>query len=220
MKERSEIKFRLSEHQAYLLKREIGLHLKRDPHAELKSGYLVTSLYFDSPNLQAYHDKMEGESIRIKYRLRTYDHCSKSWKLEFKHKKYGRVFKQTEALAESDVQLIMSGQSPLGRGPLMEEFLRRRHLFQLKPLVGIEYWRDAFVSRVEDDLRLTFDSQLQFFIPDRGLYPINSEIHPIIIFESKFNHQPPAWLSSVTRSLHLKVEPYSKYVEAVKFLLV
>ncbi len=57
------------------IRKEIAPFVEVDPHM-LKTGwnyYTVHSLYFDTPDLSYYYDKIEGIDIRKKVRLRRYN---------------------------------------------------------------------------------------------------------------------------------------------------
>ena len=47
--------------------------------AKTSSGeYTVRSIYFDTRNMDFYHEKIEGLRVRKKIRVRGYNHCEKS----------------------------------------------------------------------------------------------------------------------------------------------
>ena len=61
-----------------------------------QSTYPVLSLYYDSPTLTFYHEKLDGTPLRKKVRLRTYGYNFSSGNiafLEIKKKKYDKIQK-------------------------------------------------------------------------------------------------------------------------------
>src|SRR3989344_9395414 len=69
---RHEFKYILTPHQARLIEEYIERrHLSTDEYA--KNGeYFITSLYFDTPGLRDYHEKLAGLNRRHKLRARIY----------------------------------------------------------------------------------------------------------------------------------------------------
>ena len=56
--------------------------------------YIVRSLYFDSPNLQFYREKIEGDFVRKKVRLRSYgEDLKEPVYFEVKNKLADRIYK-------------------------------------------------------------------------------------------------------------------------------
>jgi hypothetical protein len=79
------------------------------PHAdpELGSAYRIHSLYFDTPNNRAYHEKIDGINCRSKVRIRRYftrDAMWSDWFLEIKSK-YHNACVKAHRLAFSDALL-------------------------------------------------------------------------------------------------------------------
>src|SRR5262245_53086566 len=64
----------------------LGAFMRPDRHSTDGQGYIVTSLYFDTPGLTHYHNVVSGERRRMKLRLRKYDWSSDRVVLETKHK--------------------------------------------------------------------------------------------------------------------------------------
>ena len=69
---RSEVKFRINEHEKLEIIKYISLFCKPDSHGEL-GRYKVNTLYLDDINLKSYHEKLDGDYTKTKYRLRFYD---------------------------------------------------------------------------------------------------------------------------------------------------
>ena len=85
-KYRHELKFKISNAAAEVLKQKLRLIMKTDNNAYYKDGsYLIKSLYFDDINSTSYYEKMDGVLYRKKYRIRIYNNSDKSnYKLLYK----------------------------------------------------------------------------------------------------------------------------------------
>jgi SPX domain protein involved in polyphosphate accumulation len=68
---RYEIKYFVDELKVPELRRELSARMDSDPFSPL-GGYPVTSLYYDTPDLRFYWEKIEGLKFRRKLRLRLY----------------------------------------------------------------------------------------------------------------------------------------------------
>lgn len=69
---RQEKKYLLSIEQTERMRRSLGRVLEEDAHAR-QGGYLVRSLYFDTPDDMDFREKSDGIGERRKIRLRIYD---------------------------------------------------------------------------------------------------------------------------------------------------
>src|SRR5574344_1363769 len=72
-KYRHELKFKISNSAAEILKQKLSLILGKDRNAYYKDGsYLISSLYFDDRDSTSFYEKMDGVLYRKKYRIRIY----------------------------------------------------------------------------------------------------------------------------------------------------
>ena len=83
-----ELKFLLTEPQARQVEAMLRENLALDPHADPTLGaYRVTSVYFDTPQLDCFHEQVVGLVPRFKVRSRLYadsGHCSFEVKLKLR----------------------------------------------------------------------------------------------------------------------------------------
>ena len=69
MQFRHEIKHEISLMDMLVLRQRLSAVMKRDPHA-IGGLYEIRSLYFDNVNDKALNEKLDGVSVREKYRIR------------------------------------------------------------------------------------------------------------------------------------------------------
>jgi SPX domain protein involved in polyphosphate accumulation len=232
---RYELKFLISEAERVELLEQVQGNLGIDPHGGEHGCYRVTSQYYDSPALSAYWEKMDGEKVRKKYRLRFYGDRPDHPFFEIKHR-YDRTIRKervalqpekaekflAECQALQFVGELVSCQSQADRS-LTERLVAAGVLELLRPVVIITYLRQAFVGRWDPGLRLTFDHHCQALPPgeiahcgeDRG-YPL-APGHPIVM-EIKFNQRVPRWLVDCVNRVGLKQIRFSKYAQGVDAL--
>jgi len=70
------------------LRADILPHVNADPNMGENREYTVRSIYYDSPAMDSYNEKIEGVKVRQKFRIRGYDSEEESQELflEIKNK--------------------------------------------------------------------------------------------------------------------------------------
>ena len=124
---------------------------------------LITSLYFDTPELDSYYECLDGDIYKNKVRIRWYDQPATDQDVpayvELKSKRGFNTVKQRKqvkvpgvALGESNVTGIVS-QLELERALQESGYVPRK---QLRPLILISYRRYRFRER-QSGMSLTYD---------------------------------------------------------------
>lgn len=193
--------------------------------------YTVRSIYFDTPDFECYHTKIDGQKHRNKVRLRGYnkEKSSNTVFLEIKRKYEAPILKNRAPMKYAFAKSLFHGVNP-------ELFIQNTDKFQdardnaskfmynvyarkMRPVVCVIYEREPYLSKTEDtdnNLRITFDKNL------RGTpYPTVDELYReerartaiqgIFILEVKFNGYYPAWMKPIIAMLGLVKESASKY---------
>lgn len=193
--------------------------------------YTVRSIYFDTPDFEMYHTKINGIPHRLKVRLRGYNngHDGSMVFMEIKRKYEGPILKNRSDAPFEVVKRLFSGASfDDVAGQIHNPDNARRFFYQilsrnLRPVINVIYEREPFVGKhldPENDFRITFDLQL------RGMaYPAVARLfeetgpqyaYPgFFIMEVKFNRFCPAWVKPVVEDFQLRKEPASKYVGTI-----
>jgi len=200
-----------------------------DPFVATREGhtYLVRSLYFDDSRLTAFHDKIDGQMVRSKFRIRTYTEDPNEPVprfLEIKGRHNNLVVKHRTPL-DLGVDESLVGGNPLAElvmsrcaeGPIKQEFTFQRFRRGIKPYCLIDYLRRPYVSRFDPEFRLTFDSQLQA-TQTGGLFPNPADrtrrVHPgYTVMEVKFRHHLPSWFHRIIQAYELRRLSFSKICE-------
>ncbi len=201
---RHELKFYINAAQYEVLSRTLRALLDKDKHADEHGNYHIRSLYFDTIFDDALHEKIAGTQNRNKYRIRIYN-CSDSFiRMECKSK-YGNYIAKRQANISRDLceQLMTGDPSGLENtsSGLLREVFREMRLHLLRPVVIVDYIREAYLHPVED-VRITFDKQLRTGLFSHDLFNPNlPTISPLsqdqVILEVKFNNYLPAYLKEV-----------------------
>lgn len=232
---RYEYKFVVPVEKIERLRVLIEPYMEPDPFMKFgdREGYLVRSIYFDTPRYDYYHEKVEGVGKRIKVRIRGYNDYSPDSTvfLELKRKNNRVISKCRAPLLAREVAGILSGDilpsglSPLGKSPELREdsvfrFLYHYYRDNLSPTVLVMYRREAFVGKYDTSLRITFDKNLtglpyptigQLFENPRTRYSNPG----FFVLEVKFSRVFPPWMNRINTLLNLQLGSFSKYVSCV-----
>ena len=188
---RTETKFILDEVTAARLRGAMGHVMLRDPNGG-DDGYLVRSLYFDTPFDQDYHDKVDGLEARQKVRLRIYSSEDQTAKLELKRKVGKYQWKNSFTVSRDDAYRLIDGQyAAVGEkadSPFAKKLVAMMERNCYRPRTVVEFRRLAFIFHIENT-RVTFDTKLRASQSLPDLYSLNPAYHPIlcpVILEVKY----------------------------------
>jgi len=197
--------------------------LKRDSNSS-GDGYTITSLYFDDLYNNAYRQKVEGEAIRHKYRIRYYNNDLSFIKLERKSKVNQMTMKkgvplsteEVKKIYRGDIEFLLSKEESLYR----EFYCEIKHKL-LKPKVIVKYERDAFTHPV-GDMRVTFDRNVKTANMETDIFKEDISFVPIlepnqVIVEIKFNGVISDHIQSIMQMAHVTQASTSKYVLSRKY---
>lgn len=228
--QRFEAKYPINAMQAQAIREYIRPYVNPDAHGR---EYPVTSIYLDSPDLALYWSSARGEERRRKLRIRTYAGGGSYCFFEVKHR-FNQIVKKDRAVVRRDVaEAVLAGDiihpdflnDPDRDGENLHEFQDLVMRYRATPKVVVRYMREAYVGKMDEPLRITFDSQLTclpspHFDPDgwdaspHWVEPTNAPI----VLEIKFTDTFPGWVEDVVRHLDLLRDSYSKYVVCVDTL--
>lgn len=226
---RYEIKYLIDELHVPRLRDELAAHLDLDPHAS-QGGYPVTSLYYDTPDLLFYWEKIEGLRFRRKLRMRLYGAPSSCTgdtpvQVEIKQRVNRVTQKRRIALPYATALRWLHDREDIDCDPAERPFVHEVSTLvgnlDLRPVVTTGYQREAFIGRDADlGLRVTIDHQVHGRDRDFGFAaaaPNRFTIPPkLAIVEVKANQRIPYWTTDLLARLNLSVVRISKYCQSVQ----
>ena len=221
---RREVKYLVGTAEAEEFKSRVANLFVRDSHDD-GGGYLNHSVYFDSPGLTFFRQKIEGTQSRSKPRLRTYrpslDTPPSAIFLEFKHRDSDIITKERTALNADQAERLLRGDSVApADDAIVERFAALRECMSLMNCVSILYHRTAFASANQPGLRITFDHRLQYSTSFDLTPPLSALklIEPAdrVVIELKFTGDLPARTINTAAELGLQPSTYSKYANGVQ----
>ncbi|MGW0172250.1 VTC domain-containing protein [Rhodococcus sp. NPDC003322] len=226
---RYEIKYLVDELKVPELRRELAARMDTDPYSP-HGGYPVTSLYYDTPDLRFYWEKIEGLKFRRKLRLRLYGQpaeCTDDTpvQIEIKQRVNRVTQKRRTAMPYGVAQRWLNGREEIECDPSQRPFVNEVTTLignlDLRPMVTTGYLREAFVGREADlGLRVTIDHKVHG--RDRDFHfasgAENRFIIPpkLAIVELKANERVPYWATDLTARLNMSVIRVSKYCQSVE----
>lgn len=217
-KYRHELKFKISNSAAEVLKQKLSLILKKDKNAYYSDGsYLIKSLYFDDLDSSSYYEKMDGVLYRKKYRIRIYNNNDEFIRLEKKMKHNTYTAKEQILISKDIYSKILNGKldeidSPTG---LLEEFITNSKTKHLVPSVIVLYHRIAFTYPISE-IRITFDSHIQSGLYNYDLFDKEVPMYDVSepgkqVLEVKFNEVLPLHIANILNDIPSCKEAVSKF---------
>ena len=233
-KQRFEIKYLVSEHTARAIRQFVRCHLKPDEFAATLPGYSypVHSLYLDSPDLATYQAVQCGEKNRFKLRIRYYSDQDKAVYFEIKRRTNDVISKIRAKVRREAVQALLAGEPPQLRHlakpdgsqlVALQDFCRLMHRLQATPRSHVAYAREAWMSPVNNSMRVTFDRAVQCE-PEFGgalLTRLGEAVTPFdakVVLELKFVDRLPAWCHEMVRAFGLVRGGAPKYAQGVQLM--
>lgn len=213
----------------------VRCHLRPD---EFSAGrpeyaYAVHTLYLDSPRLSLYQATNTGEKNRFKLRVRFYDDGPGAPAFfEIKRRRNDGIEKHRACVRREAVRPLLRGEWPALRhlrrpdvrqlGALQEFHLLMQRL-PATPRSHVAYQREAWMSPVDNSMRVTFDRQVQCepqFEPDIAAR-IGEAVTAFpnqVILELKFTGRLPHWCLDLVRVFNLVRRSAAKYAEGVALM--
>jgi hypothetical protein len=242
---RYELKFLVTASQKERFLEAARQGLAEDPHGS-QAVYWISSLYFDTPWLGAYWDKLDGVRVRKKFRLRRYALRADGrleWSgafMEIKHRRNNTIYKERVQIREAAVEAILADPTELTRldrhldgADKLEACRQDRATLDAITRAAAEpgfratavvcYRREAWLGVVDPRLRVTFDSGCRACEPMVGMGVELWDGQPILrpdllVMEVKFDRAIPVWIREIVAAQGLRQQRISKYAASVDAL--
>lgn len=227
---RFELKYLVTLRQAEQVKRALRAFLTPDDHGSHSGRYPLASLYYDSPDLRCYWEKVDGVRVRRKLRIRRYENGDILTEetpvfVEIKQR-VDRVTQKRRIILPYGAALRLCNRrelpdcEPQDR-PVIEEIFAFLWQYNLRPVSIVRYQRQAFIgARYELGLRVTFDTALTTQVNRLGLHEPAFGWPMLganwVIMEIKVNERLPYWLTELIAAHNLQATRISKYCRSVE----
>ncbi len=226
---RFELKYVVNFDQYSKIKKAIQPFMQHDQHSKVyeDKSYPIVNVYFDSPNMKFYFEKVDGEEERIKLRTRFYPENELLF-FEIKQKHNNIVLKRR---VQCDYKNTQENENFIDHFKkrvrikndldirIADEiaYLHIKHILQ--PKVRVLYKREAFESLYESNVRITFDKLLSASWRKKEYTNARTANYVIppnkMILEVKFTEKMPIWIHRLIEKYNLQLQKVSKYCQAV-----
>lgn len=185
------------------------------------NGYIVRSLYFDTPYDSDYFEKQAGIELRRKIRLRIYDTKANFAMLEMKQKQGSQQLKRSLKITKEDAnKIIKCDFSPLLKysDPFASEMYAFMQTRCYRPCTIVQYNRKAFIAK-ENRIRITFDSNVVSTESCFDLFSDKLNMSPVldpydVILEVKYNGFILSYIKELLSNIDKSELSISKFVLA------
>ena len=220
---RYELKYMLTEEQKARLLSYMSQYTVPDKY----KNSTIRNVYFDTESYRLIRRSMEKPKYKEKLRIRSYEKAldDSTVFVEIKKKYDHVVYKRRLYMTENDaMQWICNGKQPAGRSQIGDEIDYFISFYKsLHPTVFLSYDREAFVSVLADDLRITFDTDIRARLSDLSLRhaPGGELLLPEdrVLMEIKTAGAIPLWLCRFLSEERLYKTSFSKYGTAYEKLI-
>jgi len=216
---RQEIKYYINYLDYINLSKKISNVLQKDLHDSGPNGYKVRSLYFDNKSNKNYFEKISGIESRKKIRIRVYNYCNQTIKMEIKNKKNTTIVKESFLINNEDLTDLSRGNyncllkydNQIAK-KLYYEFTKDYY----RPVILIDYLREAYYYNI-NNVRVTFDKKIsknefdltEIFRQDLEMLPVIDSRK--IILEIKYDNFVPSWIKDLLQVSRFERCAISKY---------
>lgn len=178
----------------------------------------IRNLYLDTPDFRLIRRSLEKPVYKEKLRVRSYGRAGAEDPVfvELKKKYRSVVYKRRLSLPQGRAMACLAGRGPWPDSQIGGELAYAIDFYPgLAPAVFLSYERDAFQSRGEDGLRVTFDQEIRF---RREALTLDAQpwgtalLQPDqVLMEVKAAGSIPLWMVRLLSQERLFRTSYSKY---------
>ena len=215
---RHELKYYIDYDTYYILRDRLKNVIETDKNMTNEEGYLISSLYLDDMYHSAVEEKVAGIRFRKKFRIRIYERDDRLIRLECKSKCNEYIAKEGATISLKEYQKILEGDYKfLIERPekVCKELFGYSRLKLLKPVVVVEYQREAYISPL-GNVRITFDKDIsaskELDMFSKNYYTQKVLPDGIMVLEVKYDDYLPVHIKSLLQGIHANQCAISKYV--------
>lgn len=202
------------------------VRLDRYGEAWPQGRYPIYSLYLDSPELHCYHAAMDGLRDRYKLRIRSY-RPEPEEPVFFEVKKRSDLTIRKHRAKAPRRAVHERGTAAAAAEPADDwaEFQRLSAGIAARPALWVRYWREAYLGRAAQTVRLNFDYRVEYAAPRGAGYAWQGlDWRPSgldgVVYEFKFQGRCPPWAAELTRAFQLQRRSVCKYAASMEQHLI
>lgn len=219
---RYEYKYKITEAELNKLLPVLEKHMLMDMRCKNHSLYTIANIYYDTYDDYLIRRSLQKPAYKEKLRLRAYGVPELDSKvfLEIKKKVKGLVNKRrTTLILDEAYGFIQNGKMPEPKEYMNTQVMHELEYFlkvhNIMPKVYIAYDRLAYFENGNDDLRISFDTNirtrrhdLRLEAGDHGDLLLDEDVY---IMEIKTSRAMPIWLTELLTEMNMRRSSFSKY---------
>ncbi len=213
MADRIEEKYLIDYSDYAQIANRISRVMNRDDNGD-RGRYSICSLYFDDSYDTALYEKLDGNAVHIKFRVRTYGGSKKTIKLERKTKRGIITEKHSAAITEAQLAAITAG-APIDENEDCFGLVSEMYSKGVKPKVCVKYDREAYVMP-QLGVRVTFDTNVEALPGEKDMlfnkaFGIPAIQRGSVIMEIKYTDRCPSFIRKCCENsgMQLSVSKYA-----------
>ena len=225
---RYEFKFLLNKNKAEQIENEIKNFMILDSNADKNNNkkYFVRSLYFDTPDLSNFYDKVDGIKARKKFRIRVYSRTKENDTkvfLEMKGRKNQKTYKLRTSIELEHLNSFIEKKDLFSllvfyskNNNVVNDFVYESYKKKIEPKVVVDYNRRPYINKYGLLFRLTFDTDLKTF-SGKDIFNQNNNnnfkecLSGKTILELKFERSIQPWFHRIIQNYNLMRLSISKF---------
>lgn len=228
---RYENKFLINYDTYHRLQEQLLYYMDMDEYNKTQEFYTICNVYYDTKDDYLIRNSLAKPKYKEKLRLRAYGVPREDEEvyLEIKKKVYGLVNKRrTKMKLKEAYDFADTGIKPeikeYMNSQVMNELEYMFKIYNLEPKLYLAYDRKAFFSKVNKDLRITFDTNIRTRRYDlkleRGDYGEELLETNQWLMEVKAEKSIPLWLAKLLSENKVYETSFSKYGVEYKKMLI
>ena len=211
---RYEKKYFLTPEQYKMFKERISPYVKPDEYGR----YTICNIYYDTDDYSLIRASIEKPEYKEKLRVRSYGVPDDDGKVfvELKKKYDGVVYKRRVTTSAGLYSSFLKGFAPAERKTqITKEIDYFQSFYRSTPKAFIAYDREAYAGAEDENLRITFDTNIRYRLDELDLRS-GDHGEPIlddgkILMEIKIPDVCPLFLSKILTELKIYPTSFSKY---------
>lgn len=187
----------------------------------------IRNLYLDTPDFRLIRRSLERPVYKEKLRIRSYGRAENTDMVfvELKKKYRSVVYKRRISLPQDQALACFSKTRPWPDSQIGTELAYAADFYQtLRPAVFLSYERDAFHGTEDEDLRVTFDTEIRYrqdgLSLDSDTWGIPILPPGLVLMELKVYGGLPLWMAHVLSCQGIFKTSFSKYGAAYQNILL
>ncbi|MFI3226555.1 MAG: polyphosphate polymerase domain-containing protein [Clostridia bacterium] len=208
---RHELKYLMNSQQYIALQKIMQEHMSIDEFGK----HCINNVYYDTTDYLLIRRSIEKPCYKEKLRIRSYGENSENVFVEVKKKYDGIVYKRRISMPRKQAYDFLSNNAVLEEKSQISKEIEYfvNHYQTLKPMIAINYKREAYYGLQDSDFRMTFDTDICM----KELKEQNSKCivsNDTVLLEIKTGMGIPMWLLDFFAQNQIYKTSFSKYGKA------